>query len=284
MDSLEESMQTMALEPEHWIKPWWGEHAAKLAASELSMLTMTFCVKPLQSTDEGFVGRLRAHPLVSMPEEPKAPKSKRGRKRKQRKPFPNLICTLKVAAPDKSVTLKMFKNSSIQVCGCRSWTSMLLVCRLIERLYQDGNFIKTADVNNVSLYYDITKAYPSYIPPGMRISLSQLSEFMNKAQPDELGEWEEAGFHDQTRQTNLNLWWQDMTGRRHYASVYPRGSIRITTTDIQMAVHMHSIILERCAMLHATKRLTCLDTTTPIARVEFAQTPSTEAQLYLACN
>ena len=96
------------------------------------------------------------------------------------------------------------------------------------------------------------------------MSLSQIGNELNLTQPTEMGEWEDNSLHGQARQTNLNLWWRDATGNRHYASVYPRGTIRLTTTNIDIAIHMHKSLVNVIQSLHARGQLTCIDTTAPL--------------------
>ena len=140
---------------------------------------------------------------------------------------------------------------------------MISLCRMVERLLINGNAIKTVDVNNISLCHDFQKTLNSIIPIGRRIALSHLGTAINSVPDDDHGGWETSSFHSQSRQTNLNLWWQDQTGRRHYASVYPRGTLRITTTDIDMALHMDASIIAVVKDLSSVQRLTCLDAARP---------------------
>ena len=259
------SIQRMKMEP--WVKQWWGEYQRKLDASPLRVMTMTFCIKPTRGILMPFIARLKALPFVTVPAAVVASedqKPRRGRKRKIKKPFPNLTATLKISLPEGVVTLKMFKNSSMQACGCKSWNQMMMMCRIIEERLDDGCLIRSVDVNNSSLCDNILWQHPEYIPEGQRMSLSQISDELNLTKPTEMGEWEENSLHGQARQTNLNLWWRDTIGGRHYASVYPRGTIRLTTTNIDMAIHMHASLVSVIHSLHSRDQLTCIDTTAPL--------------------
>ena len=261
VDDLASTLMLAGLET--WKHPWWFEHAEKLRESDLNILTMTFCIKPSKPVDSSYISRLRSLPSVSAIEPDQTPtKGKRGRKRKIRKPFPNLSGSFKVTSEHGKVTFKVFKNSSMQACGCHSWDQMISLCRLVERLLLDGNSIKTVDVNNISLCHDFQKTL-DIIPSGRRIALSHLGTAINASAADDYGRWETSSFHAQSRQTNLNLWWHDASGRRHYASVYPRGTLRITTTDIDMALHMNASIIDIVKDLSSVQRLTCLDAARP---------------------
>jgi len=258
VDGLSVLIRKMKFEP--WVQAWWTGHKRRLELSPLKMMTMTFCIKPTRQVSSKFVARLKALPNVSVPVIPKVDeKPRRGRKRKVRKAFPNLNSTLKIDQCGHITTLKIFKNSSMQACGCKSWDQMIALCRLNEDKLADEASILSVDVNNITLYYDITERFPEYIPDGTRLSLSQVSAEINIVSSSEFGEWEECDFHKQARQTNLNLWWCDMQGKRHYASVYPRGTIRLTTVSIDIALCMYKSLMAVFSKLHGQDELTCID-------------------------
>ena len=258
VDGLSVLIRRMKFEP--WVQGWWAEHQKRLETSPLKMMTMTFCIKPTRPVSSKFVARMKALPNVSIPVVPDVDgPPRRGRKRRPRKAFPNLNSTLKIDQSGHNTTLKVFKNSSMQACGCKSWDQMLALCRLNEEKFADEASILSVDVNNITLYYNITERFPEYIPNGTRLSLSQISTEINLVPVCEYGEWEECDFHKQARQTNLNLWWCDMQGKRHYASVYPRGTMRLTTVSIDIALYMYESLMTVFSKLHGEGELTCID-------------------------
>ena len=114
---------------------------------------------------------------------------------------------------------------------------------MCEIIYQLSQTMMIVDINNISLAADMTKIIPDLLGMGKRISCANLSKQMNKNK-----NWEQSNFHEQIRQTNLNLWFRCNEGR-FYASVYPRGSIRITSKNANIAKHMLASITENIRML-----------------------------------
>jgi hypothetical protein len=146
---------------------------------------------------------------------------------------------------EKQCTVKAFCNGSVQVLGCPSFQAMTTLSGIIERA--SGRAV-TVDVNSVSVMKCLLADIG--VTEG-RISCSMLSAFLNANYTD----WEQSNFHEQARQTNLNLWYGDAAGRRHYAAVYPCGSMRITTTDARAVECMFDSVQGACRRLHALGQL-----------------------------
>lgn len=102
----------------------------------------------------------------------------------------------------------------------------------------------TVAINNISMMCDINDVAPGVIPEGHKLSCSGLSRHLNL----ESDEWDESNFHSQQRQTNLNLWY-NYNGGKYYASVYPKGSIRITSSDADASCAMVDSLVSHMRMI-----------------------------------
>lgn len=211
--------------------------------SPLRILTMTFCIKmPRQNISAKLLNLIRASNMFAL-----RTKSKR-RGINKSTAFPNVLGTFDVSIRNNRSTMKLFKNGSLQFSGCRSFDHLFENCDVVQSL--SGCNMKM-DINNISLITNINEILPKFVLPGYRIACANLSSELNKLQ-----NWAHSDFHNQTRQTNLNLWYICKSGR-YYASVYPRGNIRITSKNADVAKKMLSSILE--CLIAMKDRATCED-------------------------
>ena len=191
---------------------------------------MTFCIKiPRQNISAKLLKLILASNMFSL-----RTKSKRKGINKSNS-FPNVLGTFDVSIRSNRSTMKLFKNGSLQFSGCRSFTQLFESCDIVQSLAQ---CTMTMDINNISLITNVNEILPKFILPGRRIACANLSSELNK-----LDNWAHSDFHNQTRQTNLNLWYICKSGR-YYASVYPKGNIRITSKNADVAKKMLNSILE----------------------------------------
>lgn len=228
-------MQQMAISYK-WDKDWWGEYESRVNQSTMKIVTLTFCVKNTKRKNiarglmDNFLKEPNVQEIVKIKADPGI--VKRGRKPKEHKPFPNLIGNnLRITIEGQQSTIKIFKNGSVQVCGCPSFDCLRDIAKKIERFRASPIVV---DVNTISVMVDFKDHVP-LLREG-KISCANLSNFMNNSA--ECSNWEKNDFHGQSRQTNLNVWYNDEQGKRHYAAIYPKGTARITTTNSGVAVRM----------------------------------------------
>ena len=242
-----------------WVQSEWDSFENKIGTRKMHIVTMTFCIRP-----SGDHAKARSKTTLLYREILKLPGAKvmqpiqttesdivkRGRKRKVRQVFPNLAGeNIRVMIDDKyKCTFKVFTNGSIQVCGCPSFSVMKVICDAVEEMsisvFKQGI---TVSINNISMMCDLTEIIPGLLPNGQKLSCYGLSRHLNL----ESDEWDESNFHSQQRQTNLNLWY-NRGNKKYYASVYPKGCLRITSSDADVTCDMVDSIVTHLRSMKLT--------------------------------
>lgn len=213
----------------------WKDFREKLKDTPYEIVTMLCSMKPKEEKspqpktggkDNAFLQKVQMIPFIKrVLSKHEAPtKAARGKVGRVRKAFKSVTCTFEL----EGATLRIFQNGSVGLLGVRGFEQLFKIAHLFQCFVHPVQL----SVSSIVISAHVSAILPMVLRPGFRISLAALSRQLN-TDP----QWQHSDFSAQKRATNLNLRYLDGF-KPVYASVFPRGMIRVTTTNADTAIHI----------------------------------------------
>lgn len=140
----------------------------------------------------------------------------------------NLFGAFVVTHNNNSATVKFYRNGNIQICGCKSanWVNDFVhfLGTITTKELVSLNRINTILIGKIRMSDDDV------------LNCAEISKFLNRT----TNKWELSDFHGQSCTRSLQLFYNN--GKRTYAGVHTNGSVRIITSDAELAVEMFDSI------------------------------------------
>lgn len=140
----------------------------------------------------------------------------------------NLFGAFIVTHNNSSATVKFYRNGNIQICGCKTacWVNdfVHMLSTFTTKALVSLNRINTILIGKIKISDDDV------------LNCAEISKFLNRT----TNQWELSDFHGQSCMRSLQLFYNN--GKRTYAGVHTNGSVRIITSNADLAVEMFDSI------------------------------------------